>query len=170
MTSDVAAATHYPYGPATWYKQSNRGLYGGQMIRFGNKVSDKNEIKTRRHWSPNIKQKYLFSKALGRSIQVRVSTRVLRTIDKVGGLDEYLLKDTAARIKDLGIHGWRLRCQIIGSQKMQLEYNKQREALGLPQLDYAEVTTEALDVDAPTNVGRTTNAGRQTIRTIRRTM
>lgn len=167
-TSDIAAATHYPHGPSNWYKQSNRGLYGSAKIQFGNNVSAKNEIKTRRHWSPNIKQKYLYSTALGRSVQARVSTRVLRTIDKVGGLDAYLLKDTAARVRDLGIHGWRLRCQIVGSGKMQAEFNHQREALGLPTLDYRAVTEEAVEAGVPTNLGRLTGVGRRSVRFIRR--
>ena len=29
----------YPYGPRQWYKQADTGLYGGAMIRFGNKIS-----------------------------------------------------------------------------------------------------------------------------------
>lgn len=133
--SPTDQAELYPHEPARWYKQSNRGLYGGQSIQFGNNVSDKNEIKTRRHWSPNIKRKNLFSKALGRNLQVRVSTRVMRTIDKVGGLDEYLLGSKSARIKELGVAGWQLRCQVMASKHMQAAYNKERSALGLPQLD-----------------------------------
>ncbi|KEQ71251.1 hypothetical protein M436DRAFT_11956, partial [Aureobasidium namibiae CBS 147.97] len=122
----------YPHGPARWFKQSDKGLYGGQRIQFGNNVSRKTEIKTRRSWYPNIKRKALFSKALNRRIRVRVSTRVMRTIDKVGGLDEYLLGDKSARIKALGMEGWRLRCMIMATKTVQNRFNEQRRALGLP--------------------------------------
>lgn len=36
-------------------------------------------------------------------MEVRVTTRVLRTVDKVEGLDEFLLGEKAGRIKELGI-------------------------------------------------------------------
>ena len=77
----------YPYGAPTLYKQSRYGLYGEQRIRFGNNVSTKGKNKSRRSWRPNILNKRLFSKALNRHVQIRVSSRVLRTIDKLGGLD-----------------------------------------------------------------------------------
>ncbi|KAF2760550.1 hypothetical protein EJ05DRAFT_428851, partial [Pseudovirgaria hyperparasitica] len=75
------------------YKQSNRGLYGGLRVQVGNNVSDKTKTKTRRTWYPNIVRKRLFSVALNQHIPLKVAARVIRTIDKVGGLDEYLLGD-----------------------------------------------------------------------------
>ncbi|QDS73576.1 hypothetical protein FKW77_001234 [Venturia effusa] len=105
----------YPYGPSLWYKQSNFGLYGGQKIRSGNNVSKDSETKTRRKWRPNVRNRTLFSHALNKYIQIKVTTRVLRTIDKSGGLDEYLIKDKAGRIKELGMKGWELRWQVMNS-------------------------------------------------------
>ena len=87
-------------------------------------------------------RKALFSKALNRRIRVRVTTRVLRTIDKVGGLDEYLLGEKTARIKTLGMEGWRLRCMVMSTKVVQERFNAQRRALGLPELDYALVASE----------------------------
>ncbi|KAF2424411.1 hypothetical protein EJ08DRAFT_652408 [Tothia fuscella] len=81
----------YPHGPNLWYKQSNFGLFGATRIRSGNNVSPRTETKTRRKWRPNIQRKRLWSRALSQYVRVKVSTRVLRTIDKCGGLDEYLL-------------------------------------------------------------------------------
>jgi large subunit ribosomal protein L28 len=132
----------YPHGRSRWFKQSDKGLYGGQRIQFGNNVSRKTEIKTRRSWYPNIKRKALFSKALNRRIRVRVSTRVMRTIDKVGGLDEYLLGEKSARIKTLGMEGWRLRCMVMATKTVQDRFNQQRRALGLPEVDYELLVTE----------------------------
>jgi large subunit ribosomal protein L28 len=121
----------YPYGPARWYKQSNRGLYGGTRIQFGNNVSEEHEVKTRRTWRPNIFTRRLYSKSLNRYVQVRVSARVLRTIDKLGGLDEYLLGEKQARIKELGVSGWWLRWAIMQTPGIQARFHAQRRELGL---------------------------------------
>lgn len=65
--------------------------------------------------------------------------RVLRTIDKVGGLDNYLLGDKPARVKELGPWGWKLRWRIMRSDVVKNLFHKQRIALGLiakTQADY----------------------------------
>ncbi|EOO00296.1 putative 54s ribosomal protein l24 protein [Phaeoacremonium minimum UCRPA7] len=125
----------YPFGERQFYKQSNGGLYGDARIRFGNNVSRKNEIKTRRKWRPNVQRKRLWSAALGCFVQTRVTTRVLRTIDKVGGLDEYLLGDKTARIRELGPWGWKLRWRVMQTSSVRERYAAQRAALGLPPLE-----------------------------------
>ena len=125
----------YPYGPSQYYKQSNFGLYGTQKIRYGNIVSEKNEIKTRRYWRPNVHSKRLWSEALGQLVRIRITTRVLRTLDKVGGLDDYLLGEKAARIKELGMAGWRLRWRIMQTEAVKQRFEKQRVAMGLPPVE-----------------------------------
>lgn len=122
----------YPYGESRFYKQSNLGLYGSQKIRYGNIVSKKNEIKTRRHWRPNVQHKRLWSGYLGQSIRIRITTGVMRTIEKCGGLDEYLLGEKASRIKDLGVFGWALRWRIMQTDGVKERYRLERERLGLP--------------------------------------
>ncbi|KAF1991402.1 hypothetical protein K402DRAFT_308506, partial [Aulographum hederae CBS 113979] len=127
-----AAIPPYPYGTARWYKQSNTGLYGGVKIQFGNIVSEKNEIKTRRRWHPNVQRKKLFSVALNRFIRVKLTARALRTIDKVGGLDEYLLGDKPARVKELGMKGWLLRWRIMQTGAVQRRFRRERGELRIP--------------------------------------
>lgn len=134
------AVPPYPYGPTRWYKQSSLGLYGGQRIRFGNNVSPDTETKSRRSWAPNVKVKKLHSKALNRYVQVRVTTRVLRTIDKLGGLDEYLLGEKDGRIKELGESGWWLRWAIMQTAGVKKRFAEERARLGLPE--EAELTPE----------------------------
>ena len=134
----------YPYGPSMFYKQSNLGLYGRQKIRFGNMVSEKNEIKTRRYWRPNVQRRRLWSDGLGSFIKIRVTMRVLRTIDKCGGLDEYLLGEKAARIKDLGVGGWRLRWRIMQTEKVKEKFRLQREAARLPPKGEAWMGSDGL--------------------------
>jgi large subunit ribosomal protein L28 len=137
----------YPYGPPTLYKQSRRGLYGEQRIRFGNNVSTKGKNKSRRAWRPNILNKRLFSKALNRHVQIRVSSRVLRTIDKLGGLDEYLLGEKETRIRELGESGWWLRWAIMQTHAVKKRFAAERIALGLPA-DSEELRVEEEDAEA----------------------
>jgi large subunit ribosomal protein L28 len=95
-------------------------------------LSEKNEIKTRRYWRPNVQLKRLWSEALQAYIRLRITTRVLRTVDKVGGLDEYLLGEKAGRIKELGMGGWKLRWRIMQTEAVKERFRKQRELMGLP--------------------------------------
>lgn len=134
----------YPYGPRQTYKQSNTGLYGFARIRFGNNVSEKHNVKTHRKWRPNVQRKRLWSKALKCWVQTRVTTRVLRTIDKVGGLDEYLLGDKPMRIKELGPWGWKLRWRIMQSETVIERFHLQRIKLGLVAKTRRELEEELL--------------------------
>lgn len=102
----------YPYGDAVLFKQSNKGLYGGKIIQFGNQISEFRN-KSRRSWLPNVGRHKLWSEALKRDINIKTTTRVLRTITKEGGVDRYLTKDKAARIKELGPTGWKLRYRVM---------------------------------------------------------
>jgi len=105
----------YKYGESHYYQQSNKGLYGGQFISTGNRISE-SKIKNRRTWKPNVSKKSLWSEALKRDINVKLTARVLRTISKEGGVDKYLVKDKSARIKELGPTGWKLRYLVRKAQ------------------------------------------------------
>ena len=63
----------------------------GKKPLSGHKVSHSN-IKTKRHFLPNLQSVTLISEALGRSVRARISTGALRTVDHRGGLDAFLLK------------------------------------------------------------------------------
>ncbi|KAJ8608706.1 hypothetical protein MRB53_039508 [Persea americana] len=121
----------YPYGPAQWYKQADLGLYGGQKIMFGNNTSEKYQTRKRRSWGLNVKTKKLWSDALNQFVQIRVTTRVLRTIDKLGGLDEYLLGEKEQRIKDLGETGWWLRWAIMQTPAVRERFEKEKQKYGV---------------------------------------
>ncbi|KAH9875471.1 hypothetical protein J1614_004963 [Plenodomus biglobosus] len=123
----------YPYGEYQLYKQANKGLYGDQMIQFGNNVSKKTETKTRRVWRPNVLSKSLYSVALKKKIKLRVTANVLKTIDREGGLDEYLLKDSEHRIKELGPMGWALRWTLMQTSEVIERLRADAAALGIDQ-------------------------------------
>jgi large subunit ribosomal protein L28 len=62
----------------------------GTKVSFGHNVSHSNR-KTPRRFEPNLQKATLRSEALRRTIRLSVSTRALRTIQKRGGLDAFLL-------------------------------------------------------------------------------
>ncbi|OTB04823.1 hypothetical protein M426DRAFT_43187, partial [Hypoxylon sp. CI-4A] len=103
----------YPYGRFRTYKQANEGLFAGSKIRFGNTVAERYGNKSRTTWLPNRHSKRLWSPSLNAFVRTRMTARVLRTIDRLGGIDEYLLGSKAQRIKDLGPAGWALRWKIM---------------------------------------------------------
>ena len=69
----------------------------GKGVLTGNNVSHANN-KTRRRYLPNLQQQRFYSETLGESVRLRVSTRALRTVEKRGGLDGYLLKAKNAEL------------------------------------------------------------------------
>ncbi|MDR0677508.1 MAG: 50S ribosomal protein L28 [Holosporaceae bacterium] len=63
----------------------------GKKGLCGNKVSHANN-KTKRRFMPNLQNVSLFSERLGFKIKTRLSTSSIRSIEKNGGIDDYLLK------------------------------------------------------------------------------
>jgi large subunit ribosomal protein L28 len=61
----------------------------GRLV--GNNVSHANN-KTKRTFLPNLQNVTLMSEALGTSVKLRVSTHGLRSVEHVGGLDNWLVK------------------------------------------------------------------------------
>jgi large subunit ribosomal protein L28 len=77
--------------------RADTSLLGGAVIQFGNQISN-SEHKTRRTWKPNVHDRKLFSRVLNEHFRLSVTSQVLRTIDKKGGLDAYLLTTTDSKI------------------------------------------------------------------------
>jgi large subunit ribosomal protein L28 len=63
----------------------------GKGRQVGNNVSHANN-KTKRTFLPNLQNVTLISDALGQSVKLRVSTHGLRSVEHVGGLDNWLAK------------------------------------------------------------------------------
>ncbi|KAH9886395.1 hypothetical protein F4778DRAFT_758875 [Xylariomycetidae sp. FL2044] len=132
LTVPLDQVPDYPYGPYQTYKQRNSSLYAGAKVRFGNVVAPKYHNKSRKKWSPNRHVKRLWSVSLQAFVRTRLTASVLSTIDRLGGIDEYLLGDKARRIKDLGPAGWKLRWKIMQTPAVRERFDRQRVALGLP--------------------------------------
>ena len=62
----------------------------------GHNVSHSN-IKTKRRFMVNLNNVTLFSESLKRKFRFRIASSTLRTIDKHGGLDQYL-NNTSSRL------------------------------------------------------------------------
>ena len=76
---------------------SRRCELTGKGVQAGNNVSHAHN-KTRRRFLPNLQSKSLLSDALGKSIRFRVTTSAMRTVERHGGLDSYLIKTPDSRL------------------------------------------------------------------------
>ena len=65
----------------------------GKGRQVGHNVSHANN-KTKRTFLPNLQNVTLISDALGTSVRLRVSAHGLRSVEHVGGLDNWLVKTT----------------------------------------------------------------------------
>lgn len=72
------------------FKIADRGLFGGAKLTTGNSVSDFGN-KSRRRWEPSLKHVLLYSEILGKKIMLRTTPKVLKRMDSLGGLDNYIL-------------------------------------------------------------------------------
>ena len=84
----------------------------GKSRQIGHRVSHSNR-KTKRRFRPNLLNVTLLSDALGRSIRLRVSANALKTVDRRGGLDAFLIK---AKDGELGPRARELKRQIAKKQ------------------------------------------------------
>jgi large subunit ribosomal protein L28 len=82
----------------------------GRLV--GNNVSHANN-KTKRTFLPNLQNVTLISDALGRGVKLRVSMSGLRSVEHVGGLDNWLLKTGEDQ---LSLNARRLKREIVKKQ------------------------------------------------------
>ncbi len=80
----------------------------GKGRQVGNNVSHANN-KTKRTFLPNLQNVTLLSDTLGTGVKLRVSTHGLRSVEHVGGLDNWLLKTSDG---DLSLRARRLKRDI----------------------------------------------------------
>ncbi len=76
---------------------SRRCQITGKGVLSGNNVSHANN-KTRRRFLPNLQTASLLSDALGLSVSMRLSTRAIRTVERNGGIDAFLLGTPNSRL------------------------------------------------------------------------
>ena len=76
---------------------ARRCIITGKGVQVGHNVSHANN-KTKRRFLPNLQRISLLSDALGMAVKLRLSANGIRTIEKNGGIDAYLLGTTDARL------------------------------------------------------------------------
>ena len=81
----------------------------GKKHQTGHNVSHSN-IKTKRRFMVNLNNVTLFSESLKRKFRFRIASSTLRTIDKHGGLDQYLNKTSSRLLTDKAL---KLKKQIV---------------------------------------------------------
>jgi len=81
---------------------SRRCSITGKGVLAGNNVSHAHN-KTRRRFLPNVQSTSMLSDALGQAVRLKLSTRAIRTIEKNGGIDAYLLTTSNAKLTEEGL-------------------------------------------------------------------
>jgi large subunit ribosomal protein L28 len=80
----------------------------GTAPQSGHNVSHSN-VKSHRRFHPNLQSVTLYSDALRRKVRLRVTTRALRSVQRRGGLDPFLLGTADVKLGEAGL---RLKRQI----------------------------------------------------------
>jgi large subunit ribosomal protein L28 len=80
----------------------------GKAVITGNNVSHAHN-KTRRRFLPNLQHTSLQSETLGQMVRLRITPHAMRTVDRHGGLDAFLLK---AKDDKLSLNARRLKRRI----------------------------------------------------------
>ena len=78
---------------------SRRCELTGKGVLVGHHVSHANN-KTKRVYRPNLQIVTLASEALGHDVRLRISMNALRSVDRSGGLDAFLLKSKDEALSD----------------------------------------------------------------------
>jgi len=85
----------------------------GKSVMTGNNVSKANN-RTRRRFLPNLQKSSMHSSILGKTLQFRVAASTIRTVEKNGGIDSYLLSINKS---SLPLKAQKLRQEIIKAKE-----------------------------------------------------
>ena len=85
----------------------------GKTYLSGNNVSHAKN-RTKRRFLPNLQKISFMSDKLGKSIQLKVAASSIRTVEKKGGLDEYLLSASNTKLPPEAL---KIKKQILSISK-----------------------------------------------------
>ncbi len=71
----------------------------GKSFQTGNNVSNAKN-RTKRRFLPNIKKITFISEKLGQKIQLKVAASTIRTVEKKGGLDDFLVSTPNSKLPE----------------------------------------------------------------------
>ena len=85
----------------------------GKKPISGNNVSHANN-RTKRRFIPNLQNVKLYSGSLQKYISMNITVRTMKTVEKNGGLDTYLIKTSNRNLADTAI---KIKKQILKNNK-----------------------------------------------------
>ena len=85
----------------------------GIKAMTGNNVSHANN-RTKRKFLPNLQNVKLYSEALEKYLSLKITVRAMRSVEKNGGLDSYLLKKSN---RDLAPEAQKIKRSILKLKK-----------------------------------------------------
>ncbi|MDC3096603.1 50S ribosomal protein L28 [Alphaproteobacteria bacterium] len=85
----------------------------GKKPMSGNNVSHANN-RTKRRFIPNLQNVKLYSTSLQKYINLNITIRTMKTVEKNGGLDSYLIKTSNRNLADSAI---KIKKQILQNNK-----------------------------------------------------
>ena len=85
----------------------------GKKPMSGNNVSHANN-RTKRRFIPNLQNVKLYSVTLQKYINLNITVRTMKTVEKNGGLDSYLIKTSNRNLADGAI---KIKKQILKNNK-----------------------------------------------------
>ena len=85
----------------------------GKKPMSGNNVSHANN-RTKRRFIPNLQNVKLYSTTLQKYINLNITIRTMKTVEKNGGLDSYLIKTSNRNLADPAI---KIKKQILKNNK-----------------------------------------------------
>ena len=85
----------------------------GKKPMSGNNVSHANN-RTKRRFIPNLQNVKLYSGTLQKYINLNITIRTMKTVEKNGGLDSYLIKTSNKNLAETAI---KIKKQILKNNK-----------------------------------------------------
>ena len=85
----------------------------GKKPMTGNNVSHANN-RTKRRFIPNLQNVKLYSGKLQKYINLNITVRTMKTVEKNGGLDSYLIKTSNKNLAETAI---KIKKQILNNNK-----------------------------------------------------
>ena len=85
----------------------------GKKPMSGNNVSHANN-RTKRRFIPNLQNVKLYSSILQKYINLNITIRTMKTVEKNGGLDSYLIKTSNKNLAETAI---KIKKQILKNNK-----------------------------------------------------
>jgi len=95
-----------------------------------------------------VQEKRVYSEILDEMIPFHITTSALRSIDKMGGLDQYLLKSRHVSTKGEG-EGQRIRNRVVQKMMHEKELKKQAIARGESVEDWNKIVLVGKKIKQP---------------------